>query len=150
MTNAHDHLLGRWLGEGSGEYPTIEPFAYREILEVVQVPGRPMATWRSTTTDAVTGEARHTEVGFLRSTSDACELVLAHGFGVTEISVARPATPGSYDFGSTSISCSPSAKRVDQVRRTVRVVGDVLEYEISMAAVGLEMTHHLSARLTRS
>src|SRR5581483_9726272 len=27
-------LLGRWHGEGDGEYPTIEPFRYREEVEL--------------------------------------------------------------------------------------------------------------------
>jgi hypothetical protein len=83
MTNPLDHLAGRWVGEGSGDYPTIEPFTYREVLEIIAIPGRPLATWRSTTTDGATGEARHSEVGFLRPGDERAELVLAHGFGVT-------------------------------------------------------------------
>ena len=94
MTNPLDDLVGRWVGEGSGDYPTIEPFTYREVLEIVAVPGRPLATWRSTTVDGPTGEPRHSEVGFLRRTVDGAELVLAHGFGVTEIAVVTPGGPG--------------------------------------------------------
>jgi hypothetical protein len=148
MTNPLDELVGRWVGEGSGNYPTIDPFTYREVLEIVAVPGRPLATWRSTTVDGSTGEPRHSEVGFLRRTVDGAELVLAHGFGVTEIAVLTP-TDGGYRAESVSVSCSPTAKSVDAVVRTISVHGDVLECTTSMAAVGVAMTHHLSARLVR-
>ena len=30
-------LLGTWRGEGAGEYPTIEPFAYREEMRFEHV-----------------------------------------------------------------------------------------------------------------
>jgi hypothetical protein len=150
MTNPLDDLVGRWVGEGSGDYPTIEPFSYREVLEIDAVPGRPLATWRSTTVDGPTGEPRHSEVGFLRRTVDGAELVLAHGFGVTEIAVVTSGGPGEYLAESVSVSCTPTAKTVDAVVRTISVRGDVLEYATSMAAVGIGMTHHLSARLVRS
>ena len=149
MDNSFEGLVGRWVGEGAGEYPTIEPFTYREVLEVVAVPGRPMATWRSTTTDLPTGEPRHSETGFVRSVGDRCELVLAHGFGVTEIAVAEPNHAGEYRFESVSVACSPSAKSVTAVTRVVVVHGDVLEYRTAMEAVGVVMTHHLAARLVR-
>ena len=149
MTNPLEHLVGRWVGEGAGEYPTIEPFTYREVLEISAIPGRPLATWRSTTTDGPSGEPRHSEMGFLRATGDGAELVLAHGFGVTEISVMTPGGPGEYRFESVSIACSPTAKSVDAVVRAMSVRGDRLEYRTAMAAVGVEMTHHLSARLVR-
>ena len=149
MTNPLERLSGRWVGEGVGDYPTIEPFTYREVLEIATAPGRPLATWRSTTTDGPTGAPRHSEVGFLRAVGDGVELVLSHGFGVTEISVATPDDPGTYRFESVSVVCSPSAKAVDAVVRTITVDGDVLEYDTSMAAVGVAMTHHLSARLVR-
>lgn len=153
MTFPFEQLVGRWVGEGSGEYPTIAPFSYRETLEVVALAGRPMATWRSTTSDASSGAARHAETGFLRATANGCELVVAHGFGVTEIAVDPDVDPdprrNSFRFGSITMAMTPSAKQVDAVVRTISVDGDVLVYEVAMAAVGVAMTHHLSARLTR-
>jgi hypothetical protein len=149
MTYAFDVLLGRWVGEGTGEYPTIEPFTYRETLEITALEGRPLASWRSTTTDAVTGAARHAETGFLRATEAGCELVLAHGFGVTEITVDPDPHHGSFRFESTVLGLSPTAKQVDAVVRTISADGETLDYDVAMAAVGLALTHHLSAHLTR-
>ena len=42
-----------------------------------------------------------------------------------------------------------TAKSVTGIQRVVRVRGDTMEYELNMAAVGLPMQHHLSARLVR-
>lgn len=150
MQTLHEHLLGRWIGEGSGEYPTIQPFSYRETLEITAIPGKPLARWHSTTVDAATGEPRHSETGFLRSAGDTVELMLAHNFGVTELTLAEPTIAGQYRFESQSVTCSPTAKAVSAVVRTISAGADVLEYDLSMAAVGLDMTHHLSARLERS
>ncbi len=150
MVNPHEALLGRWTGGGSGEYPTIEPFSYNETLEITAVPDKPLARWLSTTTDAASGEPRHSEVGFIRSAGGSCELYLAHVFGITEVTVATPTEPGSFHFESISLTGSPTAKEVTAVTRRISVHRDVLEYDLSMAAVGLEMTHHLSARLVRS
>lgn len=149
MVLLHEHLVGTWVGEGTGAYPTITPFAYREVLEITTLPARPMATWRSVTTDGSTGEPRHGETGFLRSVGDGGELVLAHGFGVTEIAVGRWVDDAVL-FESVSVAGTPTAKEVTAVVRSLRVVDDVLEYQLSMAAVGVPMTHHLSARLERS
>ena len=43
-----------------------------------------------------------------------------------------------------------SAKQVDLVTRRYDLVGDTLRYSIAMAAVGLELTHHLRAELRRA
>lgn len=121
MTTALALLTGEWTGDGQGSYPTIEPFVFREVLTIAPVPGKPFATWRSTTTDAISGEPRHAEVGFLRPTPDGgAELVLAHGFGITEIATAPPPTDHSITFTTTALAGSPSAKQVDQVVRRFR------------------------------
>jgi len=149
---ADDHpfaaLGATWHGTGNGEYPTIAGFAYTEELVITPVPGRPLAHWRSATRDAATGEPRHAESGFLRSTDAGVELVVAHGFGVLEAAL------GSFDgatlaLRSTDLLCTPSAKHVDEVDRRYELNDDMLRYTISMAAVGVPLTHHLRAELRR-
>jgi hypothetical protein len=142
-------LAGTWAGEGAGSYPTIQPFTYREQLEIEPVPGRPIAHWRSRTRDATTGEPRHAESGFLRAGADgAVELVVAHTFGIVEVGSGTFAE-GRLEVDSGELVSSPTAKRVDHVQRSCRFEGDTLTYEVAMAAVGEPMTHHLQATLHR-
>jgi hypothetical protein len=151
MAGAHPFadLAGTWRGRGEGEYPTIDDFAYTEELVVAPVPDRPLAHWRSTTRDAASGEPRHAESGFLRSVGDGVELVVAHGFGLTEVA------EGTFESGvlslhSTGFSRTATAKTVDEVQRRYELDGDALRYSIAMAAVGVALTHHLRAELRRA
>lgn len=150
---ADDHpfaaLAGTWRGSGEGEYPTIDDFTYTEEIVVVPVPDRPLAHWRSTTKDGPTGEPRHAESGFLRSTSAGVELVVAHGFGIVE-AAAGTFEAGALDLESTGLLMTGTAKHVDGVERRYVVDGDTLTYTIAMAAVGEPMTHHLKAELRRA
>lgn len=41
-------LVGTWRGTGSGEYPTIEPFAYTEELVLTDI-GKPFLEYRQRT-----------------------------------------------------------------------------------------------------
>jgi hypothetical protein len=139
---------GTWRGVGTGSYPTIADFNYAEELVITPVPDRPVAHWRSTTRDAVTGEPRHAESGFLRATAQGVELVVAHTFGIVE------AASGSCDGGvlglqSSGLLGTASAKRVDEVNRHYEFDGEALRYAIAMAAVGVPLTHHLRAELRR-
>jgi hypothetical protein len=141
-------LAATWRGGGAGEYPTIAGFSYTEELVVAPVPERPLAHWRSTTRDAGTGEPRHAESGFLRATPAGVELVVAHTFGIVEV------TAGSFDgsvlaLRSTGLLGTASAKHVEEVERRYELDGDVLRYTIAMAAVGVPLTHHLRAELRR-
>jgi hypothetical protein len=137
-------LAGTWRGSGSGSYPTITEFEYTEELVIEPVPGRPVAHWRSRTADGRTREPRHAESGFLRITQSGAELVLAHNFGIVEVSVGS-VTDGTLEVSSSSVV----SKVVDRVVRVYRFDGDHLEYDMSMAAVGMPLTHHLSATLLR-
>ncbi len=141
-------LAGSWRGRGHGEYPTIAEFDYVEEFTITPVPGRPVAFWRSTTRDAATSEPKHGESGYLRSTPQGIELVIAHTFGVVE------ATAGTFESGvlaltSTGLLGTASAKQIDKVDRRYEFDGDTLHYTIAMAAVGVELTHHLAADLQR-
>lgn len=143
-------LIGDWVGGGRGHYPTIEPFEWREETRFWHV-GRPAMLYLQRTKDAVTGEPRHVESGFLRpgSEPDHYELIVAHSTGHAEL--AEGAASGTrLELGSTSLVGSGTAKEVSAVNRTLELEGDVLRTNLYMAAVGLPMTHHLEGELTRA
>ena len=79
---------------------------------------------------------------------DGVELVLAHNFGTVEVAVGRLGA-GCLDLDTHAMTRSPSAKVIDVIRRRYTLDGDSLGYEIAMAAVGVPLTHHLRATLTR-
>lgn len=141
-------LAGTWRGRGAGSYPTIANFEYTEELTVEPVPGRSMAHWQARSADGRTGEPRHAESGFLRITSSGAELVVAHSFGIVEIA-GGPAIEPELALVSSVVWSSATAKTVDRVERVYRLDGDRLEYQLSMAAVGVPLTHHLAATLHR-
>jgi hypothetical protein len=141
-------LLGTWRGEGKGEYPTIAPFAYGEEVRFWHI-GKPFLLYAQSTWDAVTGEPRHSEMGYWRpQPGGGIEIVLAHPTGVVE--VEQGMVSGSrIETRSSTIGRTASAKAVSALERTVEVRGDVLAYSLRMAAVGVELTHHLAAELRR-
>lgn len=141
-------LAGTWRGAGRGEYPTIAGFVYNEEITIAPVPDRPIAFWRSATRDAVTGEPRHGESGYLRATPDGIELVIAHTFGVVE-AAAGTFEGGTLAVASTGLLGTASAKQIDSVERRYDFDAHNVQYAIAMAAVGVPLTHHLSAELHR-
>ena len=147
-------LAGTWTGPGEGHYPTIEAFAYHERIQVTPVPGKPILAYVSTTTAADDGRRLHAESGFLRLTGDGgVELTVAAAPGVVEVCsglVDLEATGPVVELTSDAVATTPTAKEVTATERTYRVEGDVLTYDISMAAVGEPLTHHLHATLHRT
>lgn len=156
-------LVGTWRGTGSGEYPTIEPFAYTEELVLTDI-GKPFLEYRQRTR-AADGRPLHTETGYLRAPAPGrIELVLAQPMGQTELAEGT-VTCGQRDDGppATAPGAGPdieirlrsrvvnsaSAKHVESTERIYRLVGDTLITEFAMAAVGLPLTHHLSSELRR-
>jgi len=139
-----------WEGEGEGHYPTIEPFRYRERVTFT-APPKPLVGYAQQTWHAVDGRPLHAESGFWRWSEDdpaSVELVIAHGFGLTEVAVGR-LEGTSLRVASLHLARTPTAKEVTQVTRSVTVEGDTLTYDVAMAAVGQPLTHHLHAELRR-
>lgn len=145
-------LLGTWVGEGAGEYPTIQPFGYTEAITFAHA-GKPFLTYRQLTTALEDSRPLHSEIGFLRAPSaERAELVLAHPNGITEIEEGALTVSGPsivMDLHATTIGLTTSAKDVTALARSIRVEGDVLTYRLTMAAVGQPLQHHLAATLHR-
>jgi hypothetical protein len=140
-------LLGTWTGGGHGVYPTIEPFDYVETVSFTHV-GKPFLAYNQRTAAAGDGRPLHSETGYLRMpAAGRLEWVLAQPTGVVE--VGKGTLDGSTLFLRSRVVRTDSAKDVTDVERSMRLEGDVLTYEVRMAAVGRPLTTHLEGELRR-
>lgn len=149
-------LLGTWRGSGAGEYPTIESFTYDEEVVFGHV-GKPFLAYGQKTKNAVTGLPLHAENGFFRpvggSGGSDLEVVMAHPTGILESLVGSFESDQSslvLTLRSAAVSGTATSVAVSEVTRRIEIAGDVLQYDIAMAAAGQPLTHHLSATLRRS
>ncbi len=141
-------LLGTWRGEGRGEYPTIEPFAYGEELTFRHL-GKPFLAYSQRTWSLEDGRPLHSEAGYWRVPGEGrVELVVSHPFGAAEVLLGT-VDGGTLRLVAESVVTTPSAKRIDAVERDLDVAGDVLRCAVRMAAVGQPLTHHLASGLRR-
>ncbi len=142
-------LLGTWAGEGKGEYPTIESFAYREEVRFWHV-GKPFLAYSQRTWALDDGRPLHGELGYWRPKPEGrIEIVLAHPTGITEIQEGT-VDGTAIDVASTRLGLTSTAKEVTRLERTFRIEGEVMTYDLRMAAVGQPLSHHLSANLRRT
>ncbi|WP_420440328.1 FABP family protein [Candidatus Poriferisodalis sp.] len=152
-------LLGTWQGDGTGQYPSIDDFAYIEELTFAHV-GKPFVSMIQRTRNSATGEPLHSEAGYIRALPGGeLELTLAQPSGVTEIHLGtvRVTEDGLViELRSEEVGMTPTAKEVTSVRRELSVVGlgtnggPSLISELWMAAVGHgELLHHLRGELAK-
>jgi hypothetical protein len=141
-------LIGTWRGEGKGEYPTVDPFAYEEEIRFWH-DGRPLLFYEQRNWNAASKAPMHSETGFWRPREGgAIEVVLAHGFGVAEIEEGE-VHGRRCELRSRSLASTSTAKVIREVTRTCELEGDVLTYQMAMAYGDTPLTHHLRAELRR-
>jgi hypothetical protein len=142
-------LLGTWQGEGKGSYPTIEPFSYLEEVRFWHT-GKPFLFYQQKTTHPVKGFPMHAETGYWRPLADGrIEILFIHPTGIAEIQEGT-VDGRTIDVASSTVAKTTTAKEVTTMERTFTVDGDLLQYEVRMAAVGVPLTHHLAAELKRT
>ena len=143
-------LIGTWEGGGEGDYPTVEPFTYRERTRFEDI-GDAFIPYSLESWAHDDGAPLHLERGFLRlgPTPRTVELVLAHPLGLTEVSegVLEGTT---MELVSRTIGRTRTGSPVTGLARRYRVEGDVLHYELDMAVKGTPTTRHLAGELRRA
>lgn len=147
-------LLGRWQGNGHGEYPTIERFQFGQEL-IFQQDGRPFIHYmgRAWIVDEAGDKVREAaqETGFLRPRPDGTlEVVLTHNTGFVEIwhGEIHPEQP-RFEIVTDAVARTASAKEYVAGRRLYGHVDDDLLYAFDMAAMGQELQSHTHAQLVR-
>ncbi|MGZ5390114.1 MAG: FABP family protein [Aeromicrobium sp.] len=145
-------LLGSWHGNGRGEYPTIEPFAFEQDVAFAH-DSRPFLHYfsRAWITDDEGNRIRPgaLETGFLRPTADkGVELILAHPTGYAEVwygTIDGPRLTLTTDI----VARTHTAKEYTAGQRMYGLVEGDLMYAFDMAAEGQELQSHLWGRLKR-
>ena len=145
-------LVGHWSGEGAGQYPTIEPFDYRETLQVVERSDHPalhyeQQTWRKTA-DGET--ASHWETGLLTLSSNGDVRLLNAQGGRSE--VMQGTWKHNDDAWTVVLEAIGYAgdERVVKSMRNLRFDGKTLDYSMQMETTATnQMSLHLEASLTR-
>jgi nitrobindin-like protein len=141
-------LLGTWRGEGEGQYPTIQPFRYREEIRFSHN-GKPFLIYAQRTEAIDTGQPMHGEAGYLRLVGDGrVEFVIAQPIGYAEISLGR-VDGQRIDVESSSVGRTPTAKPVTSISRSLWLDGETLRYELKMGMESVPLARHLVASFRR-
>jgi len=154
-------LLGRWVGVGTGQYPTIEDFRFGQEVSF-STDGRPFLTYwsRSWLLDDDGNKVRPlaTESGFWRPRpNNGVEITLDHPTGFAEIWYGSVEVTGIENAVITgaraqlrtdAVMRTESAKEYTGGERLYGLVDGKLLWTFDMAAVGQPMQNHLAASLT--
>lgn len=146
-----EQLIGKWEGKGVATFPSIQQTNYREQLiiephgddRVLKVEQK---TWRSN------GNILHWEAGFIRPIDDdTYEWGNAQNNGRTEVlrGTITVSTSLQLILAMDGVAFSNDS-RIKQSHRRFNVVGEVLEYNMSMATTAYpQIQPHLQSKLKR-
>ena len=147
-------LIGKWAGNGHGEYPGIENFQFGQEV-IVQQDGRPFLHYvsRAWIVDAEGNHVREAaqETGFLRPKADGTlEVLLTHNTGFVEIWTGEihPEQP-RFEIVTDAVARTSTAKDYTGGKRLYGYVNGDLLYAFDMAAMGHELQPHTHAQLVR-
>jgi hypothetical protein len=143
-----EFLLGTWRGEGEGQYPTIQPFRYREEIRFTHN-GKTFLIYTQRTEAIDTRNPLHGESGYLRLVGDGrVEFVIAQPIGFAEISIGQ-ISGQRVDVESVTVARTPTAKPVTSISRSLWLDGDTLRYELKMGMAEAPLARHLTASFQR-
>ncbi|XP_010537834.1 PREDICTED: UPF0678 fatty acid-binding protein-like protein At1g79260 [Tarenaya hassleriana] len=141
------YLLGRWRGEGEGQFPTISSFLYGEELQFSHS-GKPVIAYSQKTWKLNSGEPMHSESGFWRPKPDGTiEVVIAQSTGIVEVQ------KGTYNADEQVIKLQSqlvgNASKVKEISRVFELVNGKLSYEVQMSTNTNHLQPHLKAVLNK-
>lgn len=147
-------MVGKWVGNGHGEYPNIDDFSFGQEI-IVQQDGRPFLHYfaRSWIVDADGNHVREAaqETGFIRPQPDrSLEVLLTHNIGYVETWYGQlHAEQPRFEITTDAVVRTATAKEYTAGKRLYGYVEGDLMYAFDMAAMGQPMQPHLYARLKR-
>ena len=148
-------LLGRWQGNGSASFPTIQTFPYREELEFMANDVQPLLryeqrTWKRLETGEYTPS--HWETGFWRVLpSGEIQVLCAQSGGRVEVLQGLvDMLPGGFAVNLRSVLVGNDA-RINHTARHLLIQEGTLQYTMHMSTTAVqELTKHLDASLKRA
>jgi hypothetical protein len=146
------HLLGRWEGTGSGEFPTLDSFTYREQLDMTEhgvgVVHYVQRTWRLVNG---VGVGSHMETGFI-SVRDDNSVYILNAQGSDRVEVLQGRWTLDNDVASIDVNSAVLAHDDRMIRswRNITMNGRELSYFMGMATNTVPHgATHLTATLHR-
>jgi hypothetical protein len=157
-------LIGRWEGQGHGDYPTIEGFRFAQQV-VFEHNGKPFLSYRSRSwlldDDGEIVRPLATETGFWRPLPGiapeqipdarapfALEVLLTHPTGFVEIWLGE-VDGAKIELRTDLVARTAAAKEYTAGHRLYGLVDGDLMWAFDMAAVQQPIQPHLWARLAR-
>lgn len=145
-------LLGRWEGQGQGEYPDVERFRFGQDVQFSHN-GKPFLAYSSRSwlldEDGAAVRPLAMETGFWRPREDGeLEVVMCHPTGYTEVWYGQ-VDGAKIEMATDLVARTTSAKEYTGGQRLYGLVEGDLLWTLDMAAMGHELQPHLWARLAR-